>query len=1664
MKLNYIFNFTTLLKVTPTSGNIVYEYNPFLNYRLTETMIEFENKLWSIDEFVQEYNFDPRDENNTEWPSNWSSTPIVHQAGELVNFETDELHFSLNNPVNILAQYSYDNSVNLIINDGLNPPRLINSRFSTTERNKYQICDRKNNNDSNIYDQGLQFDTDTSLYKKTSNIPYLQFLNVGFGGNLKIGNYHFYFRYIDDDGNMSDFFAESGLVSIFIGNTADSIHSGFRDENSHKLVKFSIDETDPSYQNVVVYYTRATGEINQSATVNAYKIDRRYKLLDSGATILTITGYEEVDEVDITEINPTYQIYGAAETQEQCQNMLFLGNVERPNLPYEDLADCALRFLPFIDDSVTYPIKQLGTEYTGYTNGTYCDPSYIYNKVGYHCGEIYRFGIVFIQSDNTLTEVFNVRGTSNLQTDTTNFTQISFRDDDGNRNYINFDEQYYNIINESKTLANNLENAKGVVRIPDKEFAKVIGINFKVNDEVFNYLKDELGIRGFFFVRQKRIPTLLCQAYTIGIDAESNTPVIPYNGNYITESFINKYEENSNDDETSNSRILTHTRKNRIRKLDSKYLSDLGIAAICPDYDVDAPYYNSLFTGSNFRISEIDKLDLETDEEECKHFRITTSPNNTINNTYLNVKIIGVEDNVKLVAINNALFSGRAGEAEEGFRFEYLGYENDITKADNLLRGSYGPYLGITGYKTPGYLVNIMIPGYAEGYMQQYFEVRFHDKSPFYAISYRINIEKEVRWFSDTTNGTNSAKMLRDPLYRGDCYICQFTHRVNRNFQDPSAPINDKIVDRKCWKEHYEVEDDVIKIENFEYINLGDLNAVKEGMYITLFVHSTNNLNVRALDESVTDEIALTGHPRGYYPYHSMTNSGAYKTPEALCYNKGFQKSVSEKINVEVPDVPWIKNEFSNRIAYSQIQIIDAFENGWRIFPGTNYRDYPKTYGSIVKLVELRGNIVCVFEHGVALIPINERALSGQGNGGNVYVNTSNVLPENPNVISDTFGSQWRESVIKTPYGIYGVDTVGKKIWRTNGQTFECISEFHVQEFLNENISLTERELTPIIGIRNVKTHYNKFKHDVMFTFYDNLYGFEEKVWNLCYNEALQKWITFYSWVPSYSENIFNQYFSFDRNTSKWIAKLGISNHNNDFSDGVTVKNNIITSADWDSNLYLDNRTLPEGDNITFEDSTFELERDNYLNYKNFKVTTTTSLENNYPIGHISLKNNVTYADLCSELYERVDGNGKHYFTKEDAQNPDNYDTSTKTWTESYLKDWKEMIQNESCYWSIAKDENGRRIFLDKELQINPDKIVIYLNIKANVSVGYNTDFATDLEDALVSGEVNRTTVDAGYYQSVVTLITKYNMQFLTTDFWKHGQGGIIDIADKIYPTYWYGKQHPFEFEFVVNDQPTLHKIFDNLEIISNKAEPESLHYEIIGDCFDFADDKKNMYIRQEATKELYQYNGVDVTYDHDYSDLEDEPRESGTSNYYDKSTILPLWFTRQDTINEIEDYYHLKDGGNTKDFSTMAGGEIVRYKTLGEYRIWNHAQAVDITKTSRLRGNMHYREDKWYIQINPLNIVQKNETPNEWTNNKVPVELGQSPLPSKILNNGTLEKPSNFNRNIVSWNWVTTNTPTIKHSESKIKDKFMKVRIRYTGNKLAVVSAVTTLYSISYS
>lgn len=1557
-------------------GNIVYEYNPLRNYRLSsDTVINGE----------------------------------LVEAGSIVDLDTDRFNFSLNNPLEIDAQSSYDGSVNLIFNDNRNIPRLVNSRFSVLQNNTYEVVDRIGNNDTNLYDSE-QFDLDTSLYKRVNTIPTITFNSVLPSGNLKVGNYVIYIKYADADGNETDFVGESGIISCFIGGDRDpfSIDGGFRDQLASKSISLTVSDIDSSYDYIKVYYTRSTSDVDSNRVVTAHEIDRKFPVRNNSCNVI-ITGSEETKDIPVSDINIQYSIIDKAKSQTVCQNMLFLGNSCKPDMMYKDLSDISLRLLPYLieSDSERF-IGKTSYDYSDLSDQSYSHEYYntlnIYNKVGYWNEEIYRFGVVYIMKDGSLSPVYNIRGKNGipkfeeLQSAYLQSDLWKYENNEKVRNYIPIDESTFDVSGTSY-----LENAKGVLRInTDSDSRKVYGIGIAIPTEVSEYLNTL--VQGLFIVRQKRIPTILAQAYVMPRDLEAEVPLINYGGSYIAERFLD------------NDRKLNESYLPRLYTIsDMARVNRSAKVAICPEYDVRQSYFNHLFTGTEYVVRKADiqpsMTTLSRDIYNDRHYYVDNYYGRR-EEQFSRAKIIGVGDNVPIAAVEDYNFRGRAGEAEEGFRFRYIESKNKEKEATNLIRGAYSPYLGIIGDQvTIGSIINIYIPGYSEAQMSTYFNTRYEDNSPYYSVSSRLSLANIDSLLSLQKAG-GDLYTYTVPCYRGDCYICNFTHRLNRNFQDPSAPTNDEVVDENTWKDNYDTEN----TENNAKINRGDVNAIQLGSWITFKVCSSYNLSIRSLDPSYPTEEGLTGLKRGFYPLQELSPAGATKIPESSVINGGYSSTTSEKQAFTLPDVPYIKNRFDTRIMYSDISVGDAFKNGFRVFQMTHYRDYPRTYGGIMKMIELFGNILCIFEHGIALIPVNERAVAGEGSGGNVFINTSNVLPENPKMLSDTYGTQWPESVVQTPYFVYGVDTVGKKIWRTNGDQFEIISDFKIQEFLNENITLSEREMTPIIGVRNVKGHYNAFKQDVMFTFYDDLYGFEEKVWNICYNEVMQKFITFYSWVPSYSANIDNIHFSFNRDTSKWISKLASSGSLSTSADGIVLSNVVID--DWETKddmkltkLGLVNRSLPNTQNTGLEiELTYEIVKDNFGMYKHFKIITEGEKQNK-----------VSYLAL-----------------KEDFE------------------------------WTVP---------------------VVQLNLQCTIDYLYSSESAPQDLDDYVAGWKDYVTYNAGLYQSSIA-ITKQEVLDngineglnLTTDFWKHGQSGIIDIKDKIKPCYWYGKQHPFEYEFVVVDNPATHKIFENLQIVSNKAVPDSFHYEVVGESYEFHEDKKNMYIRQEATKDFYQYNGSDILYNRNFLDLRGKQRDIlrnwKPTGQKVKSTLFPLYYARVDTFNEIEDYYKGKTAPN-KDYVNLSGSEIVYNEKLDEFRVWTHAKAADIKdpRIGRLRGNMNYQGDVWNIQINPIIFVQRNEPAwntaklTKETIDKVPISVGNSPIPNDLkgfdITSETPVKdymPQDLRDLGYGPEDIDTSDWWSGRKEARLRDKYIKIRVRYTGEELAIITALKTLYTISYA
>ena len=1690
-------------------GYLAYEYNPFHNYQTDVDLYLVDNKYlvpkgmavnikngqlliakYKLKKNLEDYELLWQDQygnilNNEEDEENIKkadSGELYAKAGSLIDLDTDKLNFDINHPVDIEVQPSYDGSVNLILNDGKNIPRLINSRFSAREKNTYEIVDRIGENDTNIYNSAT-FEKDTSLYFQYEDNPKIQYLGF-IKGTLPVGSYCFYFTYCDSDNNESDYIAESGIIPVFIGDDGDpnSMDGGIKNQLTDKGIRLQLDNIDKSYNYIKVYYVRYFADYQQNRVYECKKLYKRYPV-NSGTLYLQITGYEEAEDIDanilnISRFNPKNIL-----TQAQCKNMLFFGNIVKNTDNYKELQDCALRISPSI---TTISIDTPDIDYYN-GNGFYSSKT-AYNNVGYFNNEYYRFGVVFIYQNGTLSNVYNtlgglLSGNSEIGINTPLYEESSIY---LIRNYIKTDENGWIKSDNASEIQGQYINSKGVCKIEtDDSFDTSIGIKFNIPSEVINHLKEELGIRGLFFVRQKCVPTILGQCYILPMDSVMQGPIISFEEDsakkYITECFLS--QEEGRVVKSYNSRLYTYKNIDTEESSISKY----AYAGICPDFLLNQPYYNQIFNGASFKLQkfetpsglqQIDRFYKQVEETD------TAGQNSlTLNTSKQKVKICTVTEDVPTVAIEDCIYRLEMGKAEEAYRFRWAEVDNGVEdigkknsqenaeKSYNIVRGMFSPYLAI--YSTDKLEINKLYNIYQNtdtSEIQEY-QNRMDSSEPFYAISDRYNFEElPFKNINKRIVFTNDPEFvdIKDgdktlTCFRGDCFSNIFTYRVNRNFNDPSLPNSDEIIDADTW-DNYKLGD----MEKWEDISRADLNAVPMGSWITIKVKSSMNYALRSEDHSYVSEEALMGSPRSFYPRSKILYRGENKLPESYLYNDAYRASLGFKCYFTLSDINYIKDSFSNRIQYSAISIQDSFKNNYRESLSTYFRDYSQEYGSIQRLVGFEGYLLVVFEHAIGLAVINERVLAGEGDGEPVFINTKNVLPEELTIITDTYGTQWPESVIKSEAGyVYGVDTIAKKIWRVKGQQLEILSDFKVNKFLVENISLGERELYPIIGLKNVKTHYNNNKKDIMFTFYDDVHKDEEKVWNLCYNELLGAFVTFYSWIPSYSENIDTKFFSFDRKTSKYLSLLQTCNYNNSNNKGVLL--------------------------------------DTPMLFNNSNRTT------------------IYYRDTEATIYQTVlndDGTTRQKGVHIESNIDDN----------NALKNG--LIENisfniEKDHWGFYKKFQiyGNTLECTDMSAFSKEHPVVLLEITPYI--GTLNDFLT--ENTTVTKFKTETvaiTTQEIVNNNGITDIEKLSPH-ITTDFYLHGKAGIFNVAENLYPTYWYGEYHPFEFEVVINDNISFQKIFNNLIIISNKAEPESFHFEIEGDNYDFSMDKRNMYFRQEATKESYQNAGADILFDRYYTDVaankytQEQYYRAKDNNLYSwiqngidsdrvypveeeglvqnqKSTIFPLYYERIDTFNDIYHKYRSMTNPNGYDFKNLSGSEILWDRDLNQFNVITHVKNSPINVVGRLRGNSYYKEGKWCIQIPSIIFNQKNES--SWAGMSEFIlcqsKLCETPigvktgLPPIVINSDNIPDstggitneylPNIYKKGdafilcqsklcqdmLQTGGYVYENESRgwSKRKEARIRDKWMKVRIRYSGKNLAIIHSLVTLYNISYS
>jgi hypothetical protein len=199
---------------------------------------------------------------------------------------------------------------------------------------------------------------------------------------------------------------------------------------------------------------------------------------------------------------------------------------------------------------------------------------------------------------------------------------------------------------------------------------------------------------------------------------------------------------------------------------------------------------------------------------------------------------------------------------------------------------------------------------------------------------------------------------------------------------------------------------------------------------------------------------------------------------------------------------------------------------------------------------------------------------------------------------------------------------------------------------------------------------------------------------------------------------------------------------------------------------------------------------------------------------------------------------------------------------------------------------------------------------------------------------------------------------------WAHTVLPTKEINNPVEPTKWFGEQHVFEFEFVVNQPPGIQKIFENLQIISNNVQPKEMEITVIGDSFEFKRDVVDLKSSREWNLAVGDSDQSTVT---------------TTSNTHGKKDGAV-------NLNNPRGVYHWD-------------------RRLNQSVITKWQPFKDIYSYGRRIGNIQYKNDSWVAQIEPLLINPR--------------------------------------------------------KEARIRDKWARIRIRYSGEDLAVIAAINTIINV---
>jgi hypothetical protein len=225
---------------------------------------------------------------------------------------------------------------------------------------------------------------------------------------------------------------------------------------------------------------------------------------------------------------------------------------------------------------------------------------------------------------------------------------------------------------------------------------------------------------------------------------------------------------------------------------------------------------------------------------------------------------------------------------------------------------------------------------------------------------------------------------------------------------------------------------------------------------------------------------------------------------------------------------------FPHRLWASAKKIDGENLNSWRNFKDNNFIDVEGIYGPINKVVNFQDKLIFYQTRAFGIGSINERSVVTDNNGIELTVGTGNVL-DSFRYLSTTTGSTHQFGVVKSNVGLYHYDVILRKFYRFSGEGTAPLSDIHgLSSFFGSTINneivtedITLRATDPV-GIHGVYDH----RHNrMLFTFLkvnEPIPGQAAENFTIGYNEALDAFESFYSFIPGIYLNTGRRLLSVD--------------------------------------------------------------------------------------------------------------------------------------------------------------------------------------------------------------------------------------------------------------------------------------------------------------------------------------------------------------------------------------------------------------------------------------------------------------------------------------------------------------------------------------------------------